>query len=181
MSHRGIDCCGNNGLIAVDSNKQKEQFSNAFVVAVAAAAGFVTGKWDVDDDSIDWQIAASGGHGTRRSPRLELQLKCTARPSIVDGSIRFPLSAKNYEDLIPENVSVPRILVAVIVPTQVSDWFTLSDESLILRNCAYWVSLRGLEPSENEVSVAVGVPLAQRFDVSALGAIMERVRAGELP
>ena len=145
----------------VDLNKQKEQFSNAFVVAVAAAAGFVTGKWDVDDDSIDWQVAASGGHGTRRSPRLELQLKCTASPSIADGSIRFPLSAKNYEDLIPENISVPRILVVVSVPTLVSDWFTLSDES--------------------EVSVTVDVPIAQRFDVSALSAMMERVRAGELP
>ena len=165
----------------MDLNKQKEQFSNAFVMAVAAAAGFVTGKWDVDDDSIDWQVAASGGRGTRRSPRLELQLKCTASPSIADGSIRFPLSAKNYEDLIPQNISVPRILVVVIVPTLVSDWFTLSDESLILRNCAYWVSLRGLQPSENEVSVTVDVPIAQRFDVSALGAMMERVRAGELP
>ena len=165
----------------MDLNKQKEQFSNAFVVAVAAAAGFVTGKWNVDDDSIDWQIAAAGGHGTRRSPRLELQLKCTANPNIADGSIRFPLSAKNYEDLIPENVSVPRILALVIVPTQVSEWFTLSDESLILRNCAYWVSLRGREASENEVSVTVDVPLAQRFDVDALSAMMERVRAGELP
>jgi hypothetical protein len=93
----------------------------------------------------------------------------------VDGSIRFPLPAKNYGDLIPQNLSVPRILVVVIVPTLVSDWFTLSDESLILRNCAYWVSLRGLEPSENEVSVTVDVPLVQRFDVTALGAMMERV------
>ena len=165
----------------MDLNKQKEQFSNAFVVAVAAAAGFVTGQWDVDDDSIDWQIAASGGHGTRRSPRLELQLKCTASPNIADGSIRFPLSAKNYEDLIPENVSVPRILAVVIVPTEVSEWLTLSDGSLILRNCAYWVSLRGREASENEVSVTVDVPLAQRFDVDALRAMMERVQAGELP
>jgi hypothetical protein len=172
---------GNSGSIRVDSNKQKEQFSNAFVVAVAAAAGFVTGKWDVDDDSIDWQIAASGGRGTLRSPRLELQLKCTANPSIAEGSIRFPLSAKNYEDLIPENLSVPRILVVVIVPTRVSDWFTLSDESLILRNCAYWASLRGLKPSENEFSVTVDIPTVRRFDVSALRAMMERIRAGQLP
>jgi hypothetical protein len=81
------------------TSKAKEQFSNAFVVVVAAAAGFVTGKWDVDDDSIDWQIAASGGHGTRRSARLELQLKCTASPNIADGSIRFPLSANSCRSL----------------------------------------------------------------------------------
>lgn len=165
----------------MDSNKQKEQFGNAFVVAVAAAAGFVTGKWDVDDDSVDWQIAAARGSGTLRSPRVELQLKCTTNANIVDGSIHFPLPAKNYEDLIPENLSVPRILVVVVVPKQLSDWITLSDESLILRNCAYWTSLRGLTPSENEFSVTVDIPLIQRFDVCALGGIMERIRAGELP
>jgi hypothetical protein len=165
----------------VDLSKQKEQFSNAFVEAVAAAAGFVTGGWNVDDDSVDWQIASVGGHGTRRSPRLELQLKCTATPNVIDGTIRFPLPAKNYDDLIPENVSVPRILVVVLVPVHVTDWFSLNDESLTLRNCAYWVSLRGLEPSENEVSVTVSVPLAQRFDVKALSAMMDCVRAGQAP
>lgn len=41
----------------MDSNKQKEQFSNAFVVAVAAAVGCVTGQWNVDEDSVDWQLA----------------------------------------------------------------------------------------------------------------------------
>jgi hypothetical protein len=54
---------GNKAATPMDLNTQKEQFSNAFIVAVAAAAGFTTGQWDVDDDSIDWQIAAAGGRG----------------------------------------------------------------------------------------------------------------------
>jgi hypothetical protein len=165
----------------VNSNTQKEQFSNAFVVAVAAAVGCVTGQWNVDDDSIDWQLAIAGGQGTLRSPRLELQLKCTASPKIADGHLRFPLPAKNYQDLIPENLAVPRILVVVVVPERVEHWFTLSDESLILRNCAYWASLRGLAPRENEFSVSVDIPIFQRFDVTALGAMMKRIRAGKLP
>jgi len=165
----------------VEPNKQKEQFSNTFVVAVAAAVGCVTGQWNVDDDSTDWQLAIAGGAGTVRSPRLDLQLKCTATPKIADRHLRFPLPAKNYKDLIPENLAVPRILVVVVVPERVEDWFVLSDDSLILRHCAYWASLRGLAPKENEYSITVDIPIIQRFDVTALGAMMERIRAGELP
>lgn len=165
----------------MDSNKQKEQFSNAFVVAVAAAVGCVTGQWNVDEDSVDWQLATAGGQGSLRSPRLDLQLKCTARPKFTNRQLRFTLPAKNYQDLIPENLAVPRILVVVVVPDRVEHWFTLSDESLILRNCAYWASLRGLAPRENEFSVSVDIPMFQRFDVTALGAMMNRIRAGELP
>ena len=69
----------------------------------------------------------------------------------------------------------------VVVPERVEDWFVLSDDSLILRHCAYWASLRGLAPKENEYSITVDIPIIQRFDVTALGAMMERIRAGELP
>ena len=69
------------GVVAsMDLNQQKEQFSRAYVQAVAAAAGFATYIPDVDDDSIDMGIAA-GGKESRRRPRLELQLKCTAGKS----------------------------------------------------------------------------------------------------
>ena len=46
--------------------------------AVTAAAGYNVYKPEVDDDSVDLGIAARGGKGTFRSPKLELQLKCTS-------------------------------------------------------------------------------------------------------
>ena len=76
---------------AVDSNRQKEQFSDAFIRAVAAAAGYAVSKPSVDDDSIDWQIAATGGKGTTRSPRLELQLKCRTNLNVLADAFRLPL------------------------------------------------------------------------------------------
>ncbi len=59
-------------------NQMKEQFSHAYVKAVAAVAGFAWYKPSVDDDSIDLGLAQRGGGGTTRSPRLEIQLKCHA-------------------------------------------------------------------------------------------------------
>jgi hypothetical protein len=62
----------------VDINHQKEQFSSNFVRVVAAVAGYALYKPEVDEDSVDWGIAAKGGIGSIYSPRLELQLKSTA-------------------------------------------------------------------------------------------------------
>ena len=53
-------------------DQQKEQFSKAFVHAVATIAGYGTYQPAVDDDSIDLGIAARGGLHTTRRPRLEL-------------------------------------------------------------------------------------------------------------
>lgn len=47
----------------MDINQQKEQFSNAYLQAVASVAGYSLYKPNVDDDSVDWGIAASGGTG----------------------------------------------------------------------------------------------------------------------
>jgi hypothetical protein len=108
-----------------------------------------TSKPRVDDDAIDWKIAATGGQGTTRSPRLELQLKCRTELLRVEDEFRLPLETKNFNDLAPANIMVPWILVLVMVPKDVAEWLSLDQTSLVLRNCAYWVSLRGLEPSDN--------------------------------
>jgi len=165
----------------MDPNQQKEQFSDAFIHAAAAAAGFATSKPSVDDDSIDWMIHQTGGKGSIRSPRLELQLKCTGAPDIEAAHLRFDLNVKNYRELIPEDLMVPRILVLVVVPQDAESWLHMTEESLILRNCAYWISLRGLPPKENENTVVVRLPRVQRFDADALSSMMNRIGAGELP
>jgi len=59
----------------VDINQQKEQFSNAYLQAITTVAGYSLYKPSVDDDSVDWGIAAKGVLGRIRAPRLELQLE----------------------------------------------------------------------------------------------------------
>ncbi|MEO5365718.1 MAG: hypothetical protein H7831_05085 [Magnetococcus sp. WYHC-3] len=52
----------------MDSNVQKEHFSEAYVRAVAAVAGYSVSRPGVDDDSVDLTISAPGGNGTLRAP-----------------------------------------------------------------------------------------------------------------
>jgi hypothetical protein len=135
----------------------------------------------VDDDSVDWTISETGGGGALRSPKLDLQLKCTATPDFSDGILRYPLPIKNYGDLIPENVMVPRILVVVAVPADLPNWLTMTEECLTLRSCAYWLSLRGAAEIENEHTRTVHIPVTQRFDADALKNIFERIATGAVP
>jgi len=164
----------------MELNQQKELFSKAYVRAVAAVAGFSVNQLEVDDDSIDLHIVARGGGGIIFSPELNLQLKCTSR-DVLDGQfIRYPLKIKNYNDL-KVNSQVPRILVVVLVPENVEDWLQQSELEMCMKNCAYWVSLRGQPERQNTTNITVELPRSHQFTVEALKSIMQRLSQGGLP
>lgn len=165
----------------MDISMQKEEFSRAYVQAVAACAGFASSRPSVDDDSVDLTLYQTGGGGTIRSPRVELQLKCTASQTPAEETFTHSLSLKNYDDLRSIDLLVPRILVVVLVPDTLDDWLGHSEEELALRRCGYWVSLRGLAPSENETGQSVEIHRSRQFTVESLQAIMERIGRGDLP
>src|SRR5688500_13805083 len=117
----------------MDPNAQKEQFSRAYVQAVTAVSGYAWYSPSVDDDSVDFGIAESGGRGTVRSPRLELQLKWHAAITPGGDHLSFRVKMKNYDDLRDPYVQVPRILVVVLVPDLPADWLTSSESELVVR------------------------------------------------
>ena len=166
----------------MDLNLQKEKFSEAYVRAVAAVAGFGVNRPEVDDDSVDLTIAARGGNGTVRSPRLDIQLKCTANAMPKgEETFSFPLKLKNYDDLRGEQVMVPRVLVVVRVPGDLARWAEAAEEQLLLRHCGYWISLRGDPSTGNATNKTVTVPRNQMFTVDGLKALMARIGTGKAP
>ncbi|MBI2570942.1 MAG: DUF4365 domain-containing protein [Candidatus Schekmanbacteria bacterium] len=86
---------------------QQEEFSRAYVHAVATVAGFkIYPPAFPDDDSIDLSIGTRGLLGKIRSPRVDVQLKCWR--GTVDGEVlSYELPIKNYGEL---RHQVPRIL-----------------------------------------------------------------------
>ena len=161
----------------MDLNQQKEQFSRAYVQAIAVAAGFDTYTPGIDDDSIDMGIAASGKR-SRRRPRLELQLKCTAKE--IAQAMRFPLNLKNYNDLRCD-CWVPRILVIVAVPVRQENWVTEMESQFVMHCRAYWTSLAGWPATPNTDSVTVKLPASQPFSVDELNRLMDLIdRTGQI-
>ena len=165
----------------MDLNAQKEQFSRAYVQAVAAVAGYAWSEPSVDDDSIDLTLSAKGAGGTIRSPKVDLQLKCHAATTPTGDQISFPLKIKNYEELRDDTVLVPRILVVLLVPTSPTDWLTYTEQELSLRRAAYWVCLHSQPTRTNKSTVTVPVPRDQHFDADGLRGIMHRISSGGQP
>jgi hypothetical protein len=164
----------------MDVNLQKEEFSLAYVRAVATVAGYHTSRLDYDEDSVDLSIASVGSRGTSRSPKLDIQAKCTSQNIVSDETINFPLPIKNYDDL-RADVLVPRILIVVTVPVDVCNWISQSEEQLVLKYCGYWKSLSGLPATNNTTTVSFNLPRSQVFSPVALKDIMETVdRDGRL-
>lgn len=166
---------------SMDENRQKEQFSNAYLRAVVATAGYSVYQPEVDDDSVDWGIGARGGGGTVRSPKVELQLKCTSREVLKDDHVAFPLKRKNYDELRHTDYQVPRILVVVLVPEDVGAWLVQSEECLALHHCGYWLSLYGRNDVTNSENVTVHLSRSNIFSVDELTGIMDRIAEGGLP
>lgn len=165
----------------MELDQQKEQFSLAYVQAVAAVAGFAWSKPSVDDDSVDLTLHQRGGGGTIRSPRLDLQLKCKAAATPSETAFSHSIKLKNYDDLRDPSVQVPRILVLVLVPDELGDWLAHSEAEMALRRCAYWVSLRGLPESGNDTGQTVTMLKTQHFHAAALREIMSRIASGGQP
>jgi hypothetical protein len=159
----------------MDPSARKWQFSNAFIFAIAAAAGCSVSQPTVDNDSIDWTIS----NRLSRRPKLDVQLKCTASDDGAGAFITHSLSPKNYADLILTDLIAPRILIVVTVPSLIDEWVQVVPDQMVLRRCGFWVSLRGLPESANTESVTVRIPRVNLFTVESLSEMMAKVNGDE--
>jgi hypothetical protein len=158
----------------MDLNTQKEQFSVAFVHAVASVAGVKIIRAEVDDDSIDVGLERTGGC----APKLDLQLKCTAEPIPIAGDISFVLKMKNYNDLRRPTMA-PRWLVVMFVPITIPHWLEIPGppNDTILRRCAWWKNLAGEPDIDNTTNVTVPLPRQNLFTPEAIVARMDQTEA----
>jgi hypothetical protein len=147
--------------------QQMEQFSFAYVRAMAAAARVNVDRPEVDVDSVDLRFSVKSIAGEPQAPMIEAQVKAASSSPGRGTSFRFPLKVKNYRELIGKRY-IPRILIVVVVPKQVKDWLKQDEKSLVLHRCGYWVSLAGEPETSNNVSVSVTLPRSQLFSISAL-------------
>lgn len=155
---------------------QEEALSRAYVSAVAAAAGYMVAEPQPDLDGTDLIIKAGGS----MRPSLEIQLKATINLGVAKGgAFRYPLPKRNY-DLLRVPTLVPSILVVLSLPTDMAEWLTITPESLIMRRCAFWASLKALPESNNTSSVTVSIQENNRFDKDGLIALMAQARTGAI-
>ncbi|MCY3627486.1 MAG: DUF4365 domain-containing protein [Gammaproteobacteria bacterium] len=126
---------------------QQEELSYVYVHALATRAGYTTVRPQIDFDSVDMKISSDSNQGMR--PQLDIQLKATTRLGKPrEQGIPFRIKQKNYNDLCI-NTQVPRLLVVLDMPEE-DKWMTVTDQKLILRRRAYWLSLQNKKHKQTE-------------------------------
>ncbi|WP_422071176.1 DUF4365 domain-containing protein [Tranquillimonas rosea] len=171
---------------ALTSQNIESELSYAYLHAVTSHAGAscTYSNRHEDNAGIDANITAwapfpDGGYRTEVD--LKVQLKATvAEPKGPSDYISYSLKGiKQYNDLRSETFSTPRLLVVLFLPESEAEWLIHTEEDLRLQRCAYWVSLRGAEESENATSQTVYIPRKQRFDVLGLKGIFSSISKNE--
>ena len=157
-----------------------EQFSRAYVAAIAAQAGCNPSRPEVDNDSVDLELCMKDIPNCRRTRgRVAIQLKCTHTVDRSKDEIAFALPVKNYNDL-RADVMEPRLLVLVCVPEDCEDWTKQTEDQLCLHHCAYWLSLAGKPETDNDSTVTVHIPRKNVFSVDFLKEAMRHSANGEM-
>jgi hypothetical protein len=162
---------GGRGLVSDADSWQKEEFSRAYVLAVATQAGYTLGGWNVDKDGVDVTLR-------RKALMVDIQLKCTKSPRTTINGFSFDLDVRTYERLRDPERSAPAYLVLLIVPPVLDSWLLHEPERLIVASHAYWSRFRpDLGPASGQ-SVAISLARHNVLDAAAM-ADMFRV-SGEL-
>lgn len=171
--------------------KRQEQFSVAYIKAIASAAGYKVSPLNpMDEDSEDIQIHQRRNDYDDDRPFysiLRVQAKCTTVQPSDDGFLHFRLPLKNYDDLRPITGD-PFLLMVLCIPSQdESDWLKEENLYMVLYNKAYWFSLRGADripdndTPRKDRKKTILIPTSQLLDVNGLVTIMDMLADGEIP
>jgi hypothetical protein len=162
------------------TNQIQEALSRAYVYAVAGRAGFTCGTISPDFgfDLFLRSVERHGGQYWDSGPQLDIQLKSTTQAEVRETEVAYDLDVRTYNLLRHVARDRPCVLVLLVLPEDEALWLTQSEDELVLRHCAYWMSLGGADPTENEVRVRVTIPRENRFSVEGLKDLMRQLGGG---
>src|SRR5437879_4773062 len=126
--------------MALDPRQHQGHFGENFVRVLAAAAGLVTMRPELDVTGVDLLIGYKGMRGRIRHPLIEVQVKSWARPRAkwAEGHWKYRMNTPHFNDLAGTDFGLPRFLALVIVPDDWRQYAVNKTDLLELRHCAYW-------------------------------------------
>lgn len=161
----------------------QEGISRAYVTAVAHIAGMnITTTYDHDYgiDGTFYDVRLRGNERRQTGFSLDFQLKATWNATIQQNHIKYKLNAKNYNDLVDDEVGTERILILYIMPDDQTKWLSINENATVFEKCGWWLSLNGLDPTSNVESVTIEIPREQILTPESLIDLMSKIKAGEV-
>jgi hypothetical protein len=170
----------------LSSNDIESELSYAYLHAVASKAGASCNNVTRHQDNrgIDATLTAwiELQNEATAEVDLKIQLKSTTKVPSEQGEYwSYSLQGiDRYNDLRAKEVATPRILVVLFLPQNSTEWLSCTTEQLVLKRAAYWVSLCGAPPSNNDTAQTVYLPKSQLLTPDALLGIFKRLANKEL-
>lgn len=158
----------------------KQQLSFAYIQAIATAARCSFEKRGVDYQGVDGTVHQTAPHDLLDTVAVDVQMKATSQDILRDDHLAFSLEKKYHEQLRSTRRQNPVILVVMIVPRNLEDWLTQSEDAINVAHAAYWMSIRNA-PEIDTDSTTLHVPRKNLFGVDQLLGILARVGRGEQP
>lgn len=158
------------------TSQRQENLSRTYVRAIAAQAGVLCGSteqgfgFDLFLRLVDWQDQQHVIGGAQ----LDVQLKSTTRAEVRAATIVFDLDVRAYNLLRQKTLGPPSLLVVLVLPEYETQWLNQSPEELVLRRCAYWMSLQGADSTTNQTTIRISIPRENVFSVEALQRLLSQ-------
>ena len=158
----------------------QEDLSLAYLRAVVAKVG-LTYDLPMRDFGIDGttsRITRKHGRLVPSGVRLDVQLKSSINATVENDYVSYELDIRAYEILRDDTAESPRILVLLILPKDEREWIEQDEERLIMRKCAYWISIRGYAGTANLKSITIRIPRGNVFSMGNLRDMMDTINQG---
>ena len=154
-----------------------ELLSRGYVQSVVTQAGGIIALPTLDfgiDFSVH-RVAKDAGLYSDQGAAIDLQLKSTTdavfRPD--EDAYHFDLDVKAYNFLRGPRAKAPRFLVLFVMPKDETLWISQDYDGLVLRHCAYYLSLKGAPATNNTRTITVTVSRHQVFSIAFVQEILQ--------
>lgn len=168
-------------------NDIESELSYAYLHAVASKAGMNCKVENRNGDNygidaqIDFYDKVPGTYRTDVS--LRIQLKATKnKGSETDTHISYPFSGiEQYNRLRTRSGEPHRLLIVLFLPQNISEWLNISENELLLKQAAYWVSLYGAPDTSNTTSQTIYLPKDNLLTPDSLTGLCQEIAKGNIP
>jgi len=140
---------------------QKEQFSCAYLHALAAHGGLTVGSWNVDKDGVDATLR-------RGALMVDFQLKCTQTLREDEGGYSFDLDVPTYNKLRGPDRSAPGYLAVVEVPADVDEWIGFAHKQMVLRCAGFYARMQDRPPVSSTSTTRIHIPRSNKLNAESL-------------